>query len=272
MNTKLASNSAIDLAFAAPLSMSSQSYMECGFSGALPPVQAAPGVVSAWLRGDKSEEAKAWLAGVHDAGSRFRLLFPERYYAPAREAHRLFAGKHLGTRIHFLSKVQAHPDRLVRPVCLAEPNGWLSDPVLNRIPLIVWMMGPVKEVRVLSNTIGDNRTWVVLFKHSHPARLSVLELAVSADFTQAGRPALAERFECTGSDGFLRVNGGFDSARSQPRLELHRAAIESVQRDLPREPESLYATAVANATQDAKRPCELTEAYLQVCKLLTVRS
>jgi predicted dehydrogenase len=268
MTVTLFSQATIDAPFGPAMAAAGRNYYEFGFGGSPLDSPAPSGIVSAFLAGDQPAEAREWISKISKAGGRFRLLFPERYYAPALEAHRLFTGKHLGTPIHFLSKIQVHPATLLSPDRVSDPKHWLREPLLNRIPLLVWMMGPVRDARVVFEARKGAVTCIAMFRHTHPQRLSILEFAVSGDFTQGGKPALLERFECTGSDGFLRVHGGLDPARAFPRLELHRGAIESVQRDLPREPAELYSQAVRRAKEDSASHCSLTEHYLDACELI----
>src|SRR6185295_10498425 len=97
---------------------------------------AAEGAVSGWLPGDRPAEARARLARWREERRPFRFVFAERYHAPAIEARRLFRGGDIGTPIHFLAKVQAHPGRLVDPT---GGRTWLAEPALNRLPLAIWM-------------------------------------------------------------------------------------------------------------------------------------
>jgi predicted dehydrogenase len=260
MGVTLHSTHLLDQAFAAAYARTSAPGAEYGF--AAPAVgDPSPGTVSGWLAGDDPQAAVTRLDALRRAGSRFRFLFAERYFAPAIEAHRLFTGGHLGTRIHFLAKVQAHPARLTRPLG-AEPHAWLAEPVLNRLPLMVWMMGPVADARVVTSERGAARAAVVMLRHRTPGRLSILEWSV----TPAGSPdALDDRFECTGSDGFLRVNGVWGASRL-PRLELHRGALESVKRDLDRDFAQVFARAAERLGHE--RDAELTAHYLEACRLI----
>lgn len=219
--------------------------------------------VSGFLPGDRAEARLAWLAGLRAEGRALRLLFAERLHAPSIEARRLFVeGGAIGARIHFLAKVAAHPARLLHPEAALEPWAWLREPVLNRLLLAIWVMGPVAEVRVLRARAAT----VVLLKHEAPARLSILEIVVSDGITERGVPAIADRFECTGSDGFIRVNGIWQEAAEAPRLALHRGAEEIVRRDLRRDFAQVYAAAAAEAPAIARQSREayaLAEAYLR---------
>lgn len=248
---------------------------EFGFAGLLPhrtlPPAAAGEAVSAWLPGDNPLAYAHGLTLWQRAGVAFRFLLPERHHAPSLEAHALFTGKHLGMPLHFLGRVQAHRDRLLEPERWREPRAWLREPVLNRLPLAVWMMGPVRDVRLLESRADRSRTVLVLLRHKHPQRLSVLELSVSAELTHGGTPAIFDRFECTGTDGFLRVNGIWENHLHLPRLELHRGAVEQVQRDLPRDFAAVYEHAARAAATTSKRSADsyrLAADYLTACALL----
>lgn len=231
-------------------------------------MSAATWSVDLTTQGDSSA---GWVPGSahRDAALRERLraktlalqfVFPERYHAPSIEAHRLLTGKHLGLPIHFLYKVRAHPARL------RGAAAWLDEPVLNRLACVVWMMGSVVDARVLTATTGDAVTRIVALRHAHPGRLSLLELVVSPGVTHAGTPAVRERFEATGSDGFLRVNGVTEVDRGAPRIEVHRGAAEIVQRDLSREPAGIDRLADAYRDRDRVRGCALTRDYLDACE------
>lgn len=260
MGVTIASSARIDAGFGPAYARVAAHGAEFGFGGFAAATDFPSGPVSAWLPGDAPHEVVKRLDGIRRAGGRVRHLFAERYHAPSVEAHKLFTAGHLGTRIHFLAKVQAHPSLLVQPYSRDE-HAWLREPVLNRLPLLVWMMGPVRDVRV----VRSGRVAVVMLRHRTPGRLSILEWSV----TPADVPALIDdRFECTGSDGFLRVNGIWGASRL-PRLELHRGALETVKRDLPRDFAAVYARAAERL--DAENDSELTASYLEACRLIVER-
>lgn len=249
----------------APFAALQPAYHEHGFagwSGALPP----RGVASGWIPGNLPSAPLA-VEKFQNGGGRFRLLFPERYHAPSIEAHKLFTANHLGLPAHLLVRIRVHPALLTTPDVIAG-TGWLGEPLLNRLPFVVWMMGRVREARILCAPAADGKAGVILLRHEKPGRLSTLELSISEGVTQAGAPALRERFEATGSDGFVRVNGVFSIDRSAPRIEVHRGPAELVQRDLSREPADIYRLAVERAEKDAAVYCRLTEDYLAACAVV----
>jgi len=248
---------------------------EYGLTGLLgdTPVDADARAVSAWLPGDDAAKRLETLRRWQTAGVTFRFFFPERYHAPSAQARALFVGNDLGTPAHFLIKVQAHPQRLLDPRS-DTPGSWLREPVLNRLPLAVWMMGPVVDIRVLDSRIRDARSLVVLLRHRHPARLSVLESTVSPELRQGGEPAISDRFEATGSDGFIRVTGIWQEALHAPRLEVHRGPLELVQRDLPRGFTSVFTAAAAalpRLSQQSRESYRLAAEYLSACRLIEAR-
>lgn len=249
----------------APFAALKPGYQELGFGGwndLLP----ARNVASAWIPGNLPSAPLA-VEKFQNQGGRFRLLFPERYHAPSIEAHKLFTEKHLGLPTHLLVKIRVHPALLTTPDVIAG-TGWLGEPLLNRLPFVVWMMGRVREARVVCAPAADAKAGVIVLRHEKLGRLSMLELSISAGVTQGGAPALRERFEATGSDGFVRVNGVLAVDRSAPRIEVHRGAAELVQRDLSREPDDLYRLAVGRAEKDAEVYCRLTEDYLAACAVV----
>lgn len=246
--------------------------VEHGFSGLLAHADAqATGRISAWLPGDRIAERLSALHGWKRSAALFRFLFAEKYFAPAMEAHRLFSAGHLGNPVHFLAKVQVHRDRLLNPGRWNDVNSWLREPALNRLPLAMWMMGPVSSVRVVAvQTNSFSRGWVVLLRHRHAPRMSILELSVSSEQTQAGLPAIADRFECTGSDGFIEVNGIWGEARHAPRIAVHRAADVIVKRDLRRDFAQVYENAAAEQGRWERASAEsytFAEQYLDACAM-----
>jgi len=277
VSVQLRSTSPVDLPFAAAYQKAGGPDLasEYGFAGMLahhpPPAHRGGDAVSAWLPGD---EPAAWLRALTEwqrDGVGFRLLLAERHHAPSREAHALFTGRHLGLPLHFLARVQVHRERLLEPERWREPRAWLREPLLNRLPLAVWMMGPVLDVRLLESRTDHSRTVLVLLRHKQPQRLSALELSVSTELRHGGEPAVFDRFECTGTDGFLRVNGIWENHIHLPRLELHRGAVEMVQRDLPREFSSVYEHAARAGIGSKKQSAEsyrLAADYLTTCALL----
>ena len=79
---------------------------------------------------------------------------------------------------------------------------------------------------------------------------------------------IIDRFECTGLDGFLRVNGVWGNPHFAPRLVLNRGPLESIQRDLPRDFESVEARIVKEVPLIAKQSKEsyaLARDYLDLC-------
>ncbi len=222
--------------------------------------------ISAWLPGDKPASSLAALNAWQRERKRFRFFFAERYYAPTREAHALFTGKHLGTQTSLLVKVQSHPDALLHPERCGDPLAWLSEPVLNRIPYVVWMQGPVADVRVLSSLVSGSQVHVVMLRHTEPARQSILELSVSPELRHGSEPTVYDRIEATGSDGFLKVTGIWREAVHAPRLEVHRAGIELVQRNLRRDFAQIYEHAAARWNKDHRTGSyTLARAYLETC-------
>ena len=221
---------------------------------------------SAWLPGNQPAARLATLREWKRQGRKFRFFFPERHYAPAREGHALFTGGHLGTPIGLLVKVQAHPDFLLHPERRGEACAWLDEPVLNRIPLAVWMQGPVADVRVMTSAVDGADIHVVMLRHTAPARHTIFELSVSPLLFHGAAPAVRDRIEATGSDGFLRVTGIWQEAVHAPRLEVHRAATDFVQRDLRRDFAQVYEHAAAQwPNDDSKSSYALAEAYLDAC-------
>ena len=221
---------------------------------------------SAWLPGDKPAERLSALDAWQRERRQFRLFFPERHYAPSREAQALFTRKHLGTQVSLLVKVQAHPNVLLNPELRGERLAWLSEPVLNRIPYVVWMQGPVADVRVVSSNLAGSDIHVVLLRHIEPARQSILELSVSPELRHGSEPAVYDRIEATGTDGVLRVTGIWREAVHAPRLEVHRGAMELVQRDIRRDFAQIYEHAAAHWNEDGQSASyALARAYLETC-------
>ena len=254
----------VDLSFLRAGTSRQGDTLELGFTGFGKEVPAWARSVSAWLPGDRPDEAERWTKELRDAGTDFRFLFPERYHAPSREARRLFAGKEAGDPIHLHVRVQARPDNLLHDPRRA-PQEWLRDPVLNRLPLAVWMQGPVHEVRLLSSSRETGCACVVLLRHADPNRMSILEWSVSPDFA----PGIADGFEATGRDGFLRVNGIWHEPWFRPRLVLHRGALETGRRDLPRDMESTAAAAAKAhhpSRKQTARSHALAAMYLDACR------
>jgi hypothetical protein len=223
-------------------------------------------VLEHWIPGDEPQARLTALADARQKGLSHPFFFAERYYAPAVEAHKLFTKGHLGVQLHFLAKVQVHPERLVHPNAWRDPKSWLREPVLNRLPLAVWMMGPVRDVRVVTSSAHGAETKIVMLRHVHPSRLSVLELSVSPHLTQGGKPAIADRFECTGLDGLARVTGIWQEVTHAPRLEVLRGPEVLVQRDLPRDFASLEDGAALR--KQSKESYRLAEEYLNACRLI----
>lgn len=247
--------------------------VEYGLGGdaARDPAPLPPGAgVSVWLAGDDPAAGRAALARWRAERRPFRFLFPERLFAPAAEAKRLFTGGDLGTTIHLHVRVQAHPARLLRPeAVLATERAWLAEPALNRLPLAVWMQGPVADARVLLARRAGSLAVVLALRHARPTRQSILELSVSEGATRGGQPAILDSFEATGRDGFVRVNGIWDEAPHAPRLSLHRGALEVARRDLPRDFAQVHAAAAAEARRLSRRLSKesysLAAAYLEAC-------
>jgi len=250
-------------------------FVELGFAGLLGerrpclPVGAA---VSAWLPGGDPARSAARLREWKAERRAFRFLFPERFCAPAIEAHRVFTHRHLGLQSHLLVKVRAHPDRLLAPERCGAAGSWLDEPVLNRLPLAVWLQGPVREVRHLrGNSAGPCQSSIVLLRHERTPRLSVMEIGVSEQVHHAGKPAVADRFECTGSDGFLEVCGVWQPDEAEARLRLHRGTAEVVRRDLPRGFAQVYERAARDSRRIRRRSgadYRHAEAYLHACVLV----
>ena len=275
ISTTLMSSAALDLPFTDCYGLGVAGLTEYGFAGLLEQAaDHAPGkdpLVSAWIPGGTPDRWAAWLGALQSNRTRFRFLFPEAFHAPAREAHRLFTRGHVGTPIHVHVRVQAHPEHLLNPGSLERAGGWLDEPVLNRLPLMVWMLGPVADVRVELVAAAGAWRGVVMLKHRQPACLSVLEMSVPDDFVVGDAPGLADSLECTGSDGFLRVNGTWNDPWSEPRLVLHRGPMQSIRRDLERRFSHVYVRAAEEAPRIArgsKAAYKLANAYLEACHLL----
>ncbi len=231
-----------------------------------------PQAFSAWLPGDRPAERLAALETWNRQRRRFRFLFPERYHAPAREAHALFTGMHVGMPIHLLVKVQAHPDTLFDPAHAGEGLNWLREPVLNRLPLAIWMQGPVADVRVVSSSVAGANTRVVMLRHKAPARQSILELSISSELRCGSAPAIHDRFEATGSDGILSVHGIWGDAVHAPRLHVRRGATDFTQRDLRRDFAQVFENAAADWNKsNRKKSYALAEAYLATCTKIVGR-
>ncbi len=248
------------------------SFLEFGLAGLNPDVSPKEkSAVSAWLPGSRPQKMLSCLQGLQKEKRDFRLLFPERFYAPAGEAHKLFTKKHLGLQIHFLAKVCAHPERLLTPSKWQEKTAWLDEPVLNRLPLAIWMQGGVSDVRCLVSQKENALTVVVLLSHEKPGRQSILEICVSPETKENGKPGIIDRFECTGSDGFITVNGIFQEAHHFPRIILHRGAREMVQRDLSRDFNQFFLNAAKEARKISRQSSaayRLSKDYLHACSLI----
>ncbi len=248
------------------------SFLEFGLAGLKP--DAPPGAkaaVSAWLPGSQPRKMLTCLHMFQKEKRAFRFLFPELFFAPAREAHKLFTGKHLGLQIHFLAKVRAHPEKLLNPFKWQEKGAWLDEPALNRLPLAIWMQGGVSDIRCLVSQKENVTAVVVLLSHEKPGRQSILEICVTPETTENGKPGIIDRFECTGSDGFITVNGIFQEANYFPRIILHRGAREMIQRDFSRDFNQFFVNAAKEAQKIQRRSSaayRLSEDYLHACSLI----
>ena len=221
------------------------------------------------IPGDNAVQRLKTLESWQERRRSFRFLFPEQHYGPAQEAQRLFTGKHVGTPIHLLIKVQAHPDTLLHPHLWTETGSWLREPALNRIAFAVWMQGPVADVRVVSSQVAGAQVHLVLLRHKAAARQTVMELSVSSELLQGKSPTIVDRFEATGSDGFIRVTGIWKEAVHAPRIEVYRGAMVHVQRDLNRDFAQVYANAAKNwGTPQANESYQIAQAYLKACAMV----
>ena len=254
----------------AKASLPAYTMLECGLGGWQGAERVGEArVISAWLPGNIPGLLPI-LEEWQEDNRLFRFLFPERLFAPAVAAHQLFTRRQLGNPLHMMVKVQAHPDCLLHNETDA-PAAWLAEPLLNRLPLLVWMMGPVTDVRVLEAGGNGWQSRVVMLRHAAPCRLSVLDMSLSRELYRGDRPAVYDRFECTGTDGFLRVNGIWEEDCLLPRLELHRGATETVQRDLRRDFAQVYENAVAESLalgRVSNESYRIAASYLEACNLL----
>ena len=262
---------AIDAPFAQAYEGRRDALVELGFAGW--GAKGLPGgtAISAWIPGDGPEAARAVLSNWRREGRALRLLFPEHLHEPSVEARRLFLKKDLGHPVHALARVQAHPGRLLDPEKWQGPNSWLREPALNRLPLLIWLLGPVREARVVSAMREGALSVVVSLRHEHAPRLSILELSVSESLTQGGAPAIRDSFECTGSDGFVRVGGIWNEQDFSPRLHLHRGGKEILARKLCRGFGQIYENAAAQAPlirRESKAAWQLSDDYLHGCELV----
>ena len=227
--------------------------------------------ISAWIPGHDPDAARAALNQWQRERRALRFLFPEHLHAPSVEARRLLLNKDLGHPAHVLVRVQAHPGRLLYPDQWQSPQGWLREPALNRLPFLIWFLGPVREARVVSSIRKGALSVVVSLRHERAPRLSILEITVSNELTQANAPAIRDSIECTGSDGFVRVGGIWNEQDFSPRLHLHRGGKEILARKLRRDFGQIYESAAVQApliARESKASWQLAEEYLHACELV----
>jgi predicted dehydrogenase len=269
---ELRSEAAIDAPFGSPApDRAGAPLVEYGFRGLPAGEEPLPAgaAVSGFVPGDRPDAHRARLARLREEGRAFRFLFAERLHEPAIEARHLFQAGAIGEPAHLFVKAAAHPARLLDPrAALDDDNAWLCEPALNRLALAVWIMGPVRDARIVRSRAPGAAAAVVALRHEAPARLSVLEVAASSELTEGGAPAIRDGFECTGSDGFLRVGGIWQEAAGAPRLAIHRGGEEIARRDLRRDFAQVYERAARERGEIARRSKEsyaLADAYLAAC-------
>ena len=265
------STHAIDSPFVQAYEECSDALAELGLAGWGAKDIPAGTAISAWIPGDDPKAVRAALNNWRREGRSLRFLFPEHLHAPSVEARKLLLNKDLGHPSHALVRVQAHPARLLAPDAWNDPLSWLREPALNRLPLLIWLLGPVREARVVSANRVGARSVVVSLRHERAPRLSILELSVSESLTQGGVPAIRDSFECTGSDGFVRVGGIWNDQDFSPRLHMHRGGKEILARKLRRDFGQIYENAAAEAPmigRESKAAWRLGSDYLHACELV----
>lgn len=227
--------------------------------------------VSAWLPGNNPEKVMFWLKKLQSNGKYFRFFFPELFFDNSIEANKLFSKKDIGMITHLLIKVQVHKSLLFNSGFKNQPDFWMNEPVLNRIPLAIWLMGAVTDVRFSFSELKHANIMVIILKHKHSPRLSIIELTISDEFFQNGNPAMADKFECTGSDGIICVNGIWEKNHYLPRLSVHRGSVEISERKYSKEFNQIFSNAAKDAKnikKNSKDAYKLAFEYLEACSLL----
>lgn len=225
--------------------------------------------ISAWIPGDNPNNSEIWLKNLQKNGKYFRFFFPEMFYEPAIKAQKLFTGKHIGNPTSLLIKVMTHKGRLFFPGHFDQKDFWLKEPVLNRIPLAIWLMGPVHEVKFTYSKTNHAEIIVIILKHIVSPRLTIIELTISDEFLENNKPAIYDKFECTGSDGIISVNGIWSKNNHLPRLSIKRGSVEIIEKELCNDFESIFFNAVKESiyiNKNTKSSFKFAFDYLEACK------
>ena len=197
---------------------------------------------------DTMEQADLMLAARDRSGKVLRIMEDFLHFGPLIKAKQIIESGEIGKPIAFHAKVVGcgrggwdvpekstswHQEQnLNGPGHMVYDDGW------HKFAVARWLLGPVEEVH---GWIGQ--TWftpehvldvpaTIMWQHANGAR-AIMDISVAPEtYWRSDTFAVDERFEITGTKGFVRVNRCTARGIEAPALEVYVDGVLRTQHDL----------------------------------------